>query len=82
MVFSSGVFLLLVLPLVLLVYFNPLVKSLPFKNNWLLLASLFFYAWGEPNFVFVMITLLFLNWLLALGIGGIPLSRPVPARGR
>lgn len=48
MVFSSGVFLLLVLPLVLLVYFNPLVKSLPFKNNWLLLASLFFTPGESP----------------------------------
>lgn len=72
MVFSSGVFLILFLPLVLLVYFNPLVKSLRFKNCWLLLASLFFYAWGEPDFVFVMLALIAANWLLALGVGGVP----------
>lgn len=69
MVFSSGVFLILFLPLVLLVYFNPLVRSLRFKNCWLLLGSLVFYAWGEPEFVFTMIALIFLNWLLALGVG-------------
>lgn len=56
MVFSSLVFLGLFLPAVLVIYyftywFRGNVRYL----NWiLLLASLFFYAWGEPIWVFVL----------------------------
>jgi D-alanyl-lipoteichoic acid acyltransferase DltB (MBOAT superfamily) len=31
-------------------------------------ASLFFYAWGEPVFVFIMLFSIFINWLFALYI--------------
>ncbi len=52
MVFSSTVFLFAFLPVVLLVHF-----ALPgaLRNAWLLLASLFFYAWGEQEVVLVML---------------------------
>ena len=36
------------------------------RNYWLLLSSLFFYAWGEPSFVFVMIGSILLNYIIAL----------------
>ena len=35
------------------------------RNYWLLIASLFFYAWGEPRFVFVMMASICFNYLLA-----------------
>lgn len=37
-----------------------------FSNVWLLLASLFFYAWGEPVFVLLMILSIILNWLVGI----------------
>ena len=51
MLFSSSVFLFLFLPVVLLVYYLPLRRWRQGQNVFLLLASLGFYAWGEPWFV-------------------------------
>ncbi len=68
MVFSSTVFLLLFLPLILFVYYNPFLKSRAFRNSSLLLFSLIFYAWGEPVFVFVLLLSILLNWFFALRI--------------
>ncbi|MFT5859853.1 MAG: alginate O-acetyltransferase complex protein AlgI [Flavobacteriaceae bacterium] len=51
MVFSSAIFLLYFLPVFLLVYFA-LPKTL--KNWWILAASIAFYAWGEPKFLFIL----------------------------
>jgi alginate O-acetyltransferase complex protein AlgI len=59
MVFSSAVFVFLFLPVVLGVYFL-LPKRL--WNAWLLLASLFFYAWGERLFVLVMLASIVANY--------------------
>lgn len=50
MLFSSITFLYYFLPWVLLLYF----LSGRFKNLSLLFGSLFFYAWGEPKYVFLM----------------------------
>ena len=36
------------------------------KNYFLLLASLFFYAWGEPKFVWVMLGSIFVNYGLGM----------------
>ena len=55
MLFSSSVFLFLFLPGVLIVYYLPLRRWRQGQNMFLLLASLVFYAWGEPWFVLVMI---------------------------
>ena len=52
MVFSSVVFLAYFLPVFLLVY-NILPHK--FRNYWVLLASVVFYAWGAPKFIFVVI---------------------------
>lgn len=62
MVFSSTVFLFLFLPIVLVLYFNPVCKSREYRNFILLGCSLFFYAWGEPIYVFVMMISILLNW--------------------
>lgn len=66
MVFSSAVFLFLFLPLVLITYYNPVIKSRKFKNVFLLLASLIFYWWGEPVFVFLMIFSILITWYLGI----------------
>ncbi|MCY6484863.1 MBOAT family protein [Clostridium aestuarii] len=52
MVFSSLVFLFVFLPLVLLFYYLFPPKM---RNIILLTASLIFYAWGEPVYIFLMI---------------------------
>ena len=58
MLFSSVTFLYYFLPIVLLVYY---VVPKQLKNFVLFLASLLFYAWGEPKYVFLM--------LISVGIG-------------
>ncbi|MCL2208087.1 MAG: hypothetical protein FWB90_08370 [Fibromonadales bacterium] len=68
MVFSSSIFLLLFLPMVIAIYYNPVVKARAFRNVFLLLASLLFYAWGEPVYVFIMLATIAVNWALALKI--------------
>jgi alginate O-acetyltransferase complex protein AlgI len=60
MVFSSPLFLFLFLPVVLTVYF--LLPGLRARNGWLLLVSLFFYAWGEPAFIFLLLVSTLLNF--------------------
>ena len=67
MIFSSTIFLFAFLPVVLFVYYV-LLRGRTARNNFLLLASLFFYAWGEPWFVLVMIGAIFANWWFALQV--------------
>lgn len=52
MIFSSLVFLSVFLPVILLFYW--LLPSMTGRNILLLAASLFFYSYGEPVFVFLM----------------------------
>ena len=52
MVFSSMIFLCVFLPVILVIYFALPKQS---RNLWLLLASLFFYAWGEPRYILIML---------------------------
>jgi alginate O-acetyltransferase complex protein AlgI len=61
MIFSSSLFLLYFLPVFLIIYFLMFRKL---KNTWLLLASLFFYAWGAPTFVFVVAGSVVLDWMI------------------
>ena len=69
MLFSSTTFLYFFLPAVLLVYYGLLRRSRTLQNLFLTLASLFFYAWGEPKFVLVMLLSICMNWLFGLGVG-------------
>ena len=66
MLFSSIPFLYYFLPAVLAVYF--LVPKAA-RNAVLLLASLLFYGWGEPKYVFLMIATIALFYLCGLGVG-------------
>lgn len=52
MVFSSLIFLFAFLPLVLFTYYLCPQKM---KNTLLFLASLVFYAWGEPRYILIML---------------------------
>ncbi len=65
MLFTSLEFLFGFLPVTLLVYF--LLPTVG-RNYWLLLVSLFFYAWGEPKFLIVMLVSIGFNYLIALRI--------------
>ena len=68
LVFSSNLFLFVFLPLTLLLYYNPFCKGRMFRNVLLLLASLAFYAWGEPFFVWLMIFSILVGWQSGLRI--------------
>jgi alginate O-acetyltransferase complex protein AlgI len=61
MVFSSLIFLYMFLPLCLLAVW--LTPKTSVQNAILLVFSLFFYAWGEPIYVVLMITTSFVIWL-------------------
>jgi len=65
MLFGSPVFLFVFLPAVLLLH--TLLPRL-LRNGMLLLASLLFYAWGEPVFVLVMLVSLAGNYVLGLAV--------------
>lgn len=61
MVFSSITFLIYFLPAFLLVYF--LVPN-SIKNYVLLIASIIFYSWGAPKFVFVILATTLVDFIL------------------
>ena len=63
MVFSSISFLLYFLPAVIAVYFLVPAKI---KNIVLLIASLIFYAWGEPVYIILMIFSIGMNYSFGL----------------
>ncbi len=52
MVFSSIIFIFYFLPLFFLLYY---IAAKRFKNPIILLGSVFFYAWGAPVFIFVLL---------------------------
>ena len=66
MLFSTTIFLFVFLPLVLLIYYNPWIRGRRFRNVFLLLASIGFYAWGEPVYVLLMLLSIVVNWGLGL----------------
>ncbi len=59
MVFSSFVFLLAFLPVILILYY---VIPRRFRNIVLLAGSLLFYAWGEPIYVLIMVFSTFFDY--------------------
>ena len=70
MVFSSTVFLFLFLPITLIIYYNPIWKGRKFRNIFLLIASLLFYAYGEPVFIFFMLFSIGINYFLGIKVAG------------
>ena len=65
MLFSSLVFLFTFLPITLLVYYLVPRKV---KNVVLLIASLIFYAWGEPVYIFLMLISILFNYFCGMDI--------------
>ena len=63
MVFSSLTFLLYFLPIVLILYF--VRRDIRWRNGVLLVASLFFYAWGEPIWIVAMVASTAVNYYCA-----------------
>ena len=68
MVFSSNIFLFFYLPAVLALYYAAPRKA---RNLVLFLVSLFFYGWGEPAYIAIMVFTILLNyacgaWITAL----------------
>ena len=64
MVFSDLLFIYIFLCATLILYF--LVRSIAWKNAVLIVASLFFYAWGEPFYVFLLILSALVNYVAGL----------------
>lgn len=67
MLFSSLLFLFRFLPLVLIAYY---IVPKSYRNLILLIFSLVFYAWGEPVYIFLMLTSILVSY-----IGGLLINR-------
>ena len=65
MLFSSMTFVFVFLPILLLVY---LCSKKELHNAILLIASIIFYAWGEPRYLAIMLLSIIVNYLGALAI--------------
>jgi len=63
MAFSSSLFLVYFLPAFLIPLF--LLDS-KFRNYWILIASVFFFMWGAPRFVFVLLGSVLIDFYLLL----------------
>lgn len=75
MVFSSLFFSFFFLPLVVLLYYLSKEK---YRNYILLIASLYFYSYGEPKFVFVMLGSIVVNYGIAFAISKFQGKNKVP----
>ena len=62
MVFSSAVFLFIFLPIVLIAH--SLVKNTKARNGFLIVASLIFYAFGEPVYILMLLGSVLFNYLM------------------
>lgn len=69
MLFTSITFLYYFLPILIMVYF---LANKTYRNYILLAFSLFFYAWGEPVFVFLMMLMVVANYFVGLSIDKTP----------
>ncbi len=65
MVFSSNIFLFFFLPIFLIAYF---VTPQKFRNYTLMLFSLIFYAYGAPDFVFLLVGECIVNYFIVRGM--------------
>ena len=71
MVFSSATSLVIFLPVTIIAYYligSVLTRSTAVKNTVLLLASLLFYAWGEPVYIVLMLISILFNFVIGKDI--------------
>ena len=66
MLFPTEEFLLIFLPITLCIYYLIPQRYRDVRNLWLLAASLIFYAWGEPLYVLLMISVIAFDHMMAL----------------
>ena len=66
MVFSSNIFLFFFLPIFLIAYF---ITPQKFRNYTLLLFSIVFYAYGAPDFVFLLVGECVINYFIVRAMG-------------
>ncbi|MCR4792580.1 MAG: MBOAT family protein [Lachnospiraceae bacterium] len=64
MLFSSLLFIMVFLPVVF--FGSRILRKNKYVNVFLLLASLFFYAWGEPVYVLLMLSSIIVNYFAGL----------------
>lgn len=76
MLFSSATFLFYFFPAFLLLYY-----LLPWKNTVLLVASLIFYAWGEPRFVLLLLLSAMINYGFGYALSLSKKPKPLLALG-
>jgi alginate O-acetyltransferase complex protein AlgI len=65
MIFNSSIFLLYFLPGSLIIYY---LLDRQFKNLFLLLVSIFFFAWGAPKFVFYIMGSVLIDYFIIKAI--------------
>ena len=63
MIFSSILFLYVFLPITIIIYF---LSPKKIRNFILLVASLFFYAWGEVKYLFLMLFTTVIDYIFAI----------------
>jgi alginate O-acetyltransferase complex protein AlgI len=68
MLFSSTFFLLYFLPVFFTIYF---LLPLAVKNHFIVFASILFYAWGAPQFIFILLGTIIFNFVVAHLIVGL-----------
>ena len=78
MLFSSITFLYFFLPITLILYY---LAPWKWKNHILLIASLLFYASGEPRYVFLLMFSAFVGWLHGLGFQKYPGNKAILISG-
>ncbi len=63
MIFSSAIFLFSFLPVSIVV--NLVIKE-KYRNIWLILCSVFFYAWSQPQFLWIIFAIILINYTAAI----------------
>jgi len=67
MLFSSLFFLYIFIPILIILYF--VIKNDAYRRAVLLLFSLAFYAWGEPIYIFLLLGIVFIDYIFGFIIG-------------
>lgn len=78
MVFTSNVFMFLFFPVCIAMYY--LIPSIKWKNYVLLVASLVFYAWGEPAYIILLILTTLSGYIHSIYISKAEESNPKLAK--
>jgi D-alanyl-lipoteichoic acid acyltransferase DltB (MBOAT superfamily) len=68
MLFNSHVFIFLFLPVTLLIYFVLGKRSTRMAAAWLTIASLFFYGWWNPAYIFLLVISILFNYLIGTAL--------------